>query len=163
MNICLKELRRKTNVMDQSNTFETVRDDWEKYIKEFVYQLSDGQIPTLSNAEWHDEKGRVNVYPADNEGKEKRGLQGPYYRSEVALNRNAVNVIWKLFKQFSEEHGLHKVERYRENEKELDRYDFRAENDDDHFSCNIHLSGEWNQPYISLLMFVGPRYRSVDL
>lgn len=61
---------------------------------------------------------------------------------EVALNHYAVNAIWEIIKQFSEEDGLHKVERFRENKKDLNRYNLRAENDDDHFSCNIHLAGE---------------------
>lgn len=151
--------------MDVINSFEAVCRYWEQRMKEFVNLLSDGCIPTLKNAQWIYEKKYTNVYPADETGRKPRGARGPTYCSGTPLNRTAANAVWKIFKQLARAHGLPEIERLRNNEKELGRYDFRATNNDtgDTFSCDIELSGEWNRPGIYLHMFIGPRYRNVDL
>ena len=119
--------------------FEAVCSIWEQHINEFIFQLSDGSIPTLRNAEWSVRKKRVFVCEPDPNGKKKRGACGPYYSSFTSLNRAAAGAVWKLFKRFSKEHGLNSLERLRNNEKELGRYDFRASNSEteDEFSCSI--------------------------
>ncbi len=145
--------------------FEAVCSIWEQHINEFIFQLSDGSIPTLRNAEWSVRKKRVFVCEPDPNGKKKRGACGPYFSSFTSLNRAAAGAVWKLFKRFSKEHGLNSLERLRNNEKELGRYDFRASNSEteDEFSCSIYLPGEWNKAGIHISMTIGPRYRNEDL
>jgi len=147
------------------DSFETACEYCGANLKEFVEQISAGTIPSLANGQWTYRKKKTRVCESDDSGKKKRCAIGERYYSHVPLNGKEANVIWKIFKQFSEVHGLHKIERLRNNEKELGRYDFRAENTstNDIFSCSIYLPGEWNSPKISLSLFIGPRYRNVDL
>lgn len=151
--------------MDVINSFESVCKHWEQQMKEFVNLLSDGSIPTLKNVPWIYEKKYTNVYQADENGKKPRGARGPAYRSWTPLNRTATGAVWKIFKQFAKEHDLTEIERLRNNEKELGQYDFRATNSStqDILSCSIYLPGEWNRAGIHLHIFIGPRYRNVDL
>lgn len=111
------------------------------------------------------EKKRIFVCEADQFGKKKRGACGSYYSSYTTLNRTAASAVWKVFQQFSKEHGLNSLERLRNNEKELGRFDFRAENRDtnDGLTCRIYLPGEWNKAGIHISMTIGPRYRNEDL
>ena len=156
---------KKAKVDLASESFEAVCNNWEQLVKEFSNMLSDGGIPTLKDAQWTYEKKRINVYPIDESGKKKRGASGMAFRSNAELNRNAANIVWNKFKQFAEEHGLNTIERLRDNEKELGRYDFIAQNEDtgDELTCGIRLLGEWNKPGVHLSMFIGPRYRNEDL
>lgn len=145
-------------------SFEAVCSRWEQLIKGFIGQLSDENIPALANAQWTYEKKHINVYPADSDGKKKRGARGPYFHSSISLNRNEANAVWGKFKQFSKEYGLNKIERLYNNE-ELGWYDFEASNTNtgDQFSCGVRVPGEWSKAGIHLSMFIGPRYRSEDL
>ena len=156
---------RKTIKLLSPESFEAVSRNWEQDIKEFIFQLSDGSIPTLRNAEWIVKKSRIFVCDPDLDGKKKRLGGGPFYSSFTSLNRTATGAVWKLFKQFSKEHGLNSLERLGNNEKELGSYDFRAANCDteDKLSCSIYLPGEWNKAGIHISMFIGPRYRNEDL
>lgn len=52
---------RKTIKLLSPESFEAVSRNWEQDIKEFIFQLSDGSIPTLRNAEWI-VKNRVFLY-----------------------------------------------------------------------------------------------------
>ena len=45
--------------------FEAVCSIWEQHVNEFIFQLSDGSIPTLRNAEWSVRKKRVFVCEPD--------------------------------------------------------------------------------------------------
>lgn len=156
---------KKTTKPLSPEAFEAVCSNWEQRVKAFVFQLSDGRIPTLKHAEWILHKKRVFVCAPDAEGKKKRGACGPYFSARTALNRTAADAVWKQFKQFAKEHGLDSVERLRNNEKELGRYDFRADDrvTGDGLTCSIYLPGEWNTAGIHLSVTVGPRYRNEDL
>ena len=146
-------------------SFESVCRNWEQDLKVWILQLSDGSIPALRGVEWFVEKRRIFVCEPDSDGKKKRGACGPYFSSYTILNRTTAGAVWKLFQQFSKAHGLSSLERLRNNEKELGRYDFRASNCDtnDELSCRIDLPGEWNKAGIHISMVVGPRYRNEDL
>lgn len=98
-------------------------------------------------------------------GKKKRGACGPFFRSFTPLNPTAADEVWKKFKQFSKEHGLNSIERLRNNENELGRYDFRATDSvtKDRLSCRICLPEEWNKAGIHISISIGPRYRNEDL
>lgn len=156
---------RRTTKQLSPESFEAVCSNWEQRIKEFIFQLSDGSIPTLRNAEWDVEKKRVFVCEPDQDGKKKRGACGPYFSSFLPLNRTAAGAVWKAFKQFSKDQGLTRIERLRNNEKDLGRYDFRAADSDteDELSCRIYLPGEWNKAGIHISITIGPRYRNEDL
>ena len=146
-------------------SFEAVCRVWEQRATAFVSALSDGGIPTLKNAEWTVWKKRVCACDPEPEGKRKRLAFGPRFSSSTPLNRTAANAVWKRFKLFAKEHGLSDVERLRNNEEGLGRYDFRAADPEtkDGFSCTIDLPGEWNVAGIHLSIVVGPRYRNEDL
>ena len=146
------------------DSFENACRSWDIIMKKFAQHISDGRIQALTDTQWIYEKKQTRVCEPDDSGKKKRCAIGARYYSNALLNSKEANTIWKIFKQFSETHGLHKTERLRNNEKELGRYDFRAGNTStgDEFSCSIYLPGEWNKPLISLSLFIGPRYRNVD-
>lgn len=154
---------KKITVDLAPESFEVVCMNWERQMKEFIHSLTDGSISALGNVQWEYNKRRVQVYPPDEDGKKKRGAYGPSYRSKTELNRSAAAAVWKKFKQFSKEHGLNHIERLRNNEKWLGRYDFNAADDDDIISCRIDLPGEWNSAGISISVFIGPRYRNEDI
>lgn len=156
---------KKTKKSLPPEAFESVCSSWEQRMKEFIFLLSDGSIPTLRDVEWTIEKKRVFVTEPDTNGKKKRGASGPHFSSYPPMNRTAAEAVWKKFKQFVKEHGLNHIERLRNNEKELGWYDFRATNDmtKDRLSCRIYLPGEWNKVGIHISIIVGPRYRNVDL
>lgn len=147
------------------DSFETACKHWDTVFKDFVEQLSDGTISSLVNIQWIYEKKRTKVCSPDDSGKKKRCAAGPKYYSEISLNCEEANAIWKAFKLFSETNGLCKIERLRNNEKELGLYNFKAENKNtgDSFSCLISLPGEWNSPRILLSLFIGSRYQDKDL
>lgn len=156
---------RKTVKPLSHEAFEVVCRNWEQDLKDWISQLSDGSIPALRGAEWIVKKKRICVCEPDPAGKKKRGACGPYFSSYTILNRTAAGAVWKLFQQFSKVHGLRNLERLRNNEKDLGRYDFRASNCDtnDELTCRIYLPGEWNKAGIHVSMVIGPRYRSEDL
>ena len=156
---------KKTTKQLSPESFEAVCSSWEQDIKEFILQISDGSIPTLRDVEWTFEKKRVFVIEPDANGKKKRGACGPYFSAYTSLNRTAAEAVWKKFKQFAKEHGLNHIERLRNNEKELGRYDFRATDTvtEDKFSCSIYIPGEWNTAGLHTSMTVSPRYRNEDL
>jgi len=147
------------------DSFEKACKHWDAIMKRFAEQISDGMIQALTDTQWIYEKKKIRVCEPDDNGKKKRCAIGAGYYSNAILNSRDANAVWKVFKQFSETHGLRKTERLRNNEKELGWYNFRAENTstDDKFSCSISLPGEWTKPNISLSLFIGPRYRDVDL
>lgn len=145
--------------------FEAVCNSWEQHMKEFILQLSDGSIPTLRDVKWTFRKKRVFVSEPDANGKKKRGACGPYFISYPSLNRTAAEAMRKKFKQLAKEHGLNHIERLRNNEKELGRYDSRTTDTmtEDEFSFHINLPGEWNKAGIHISITVSPRYRNEDL
>lgn len=96
-------------------------------MKEFILQLSDGSIPTLKDVEWTVRKSVFWYLNQMRMGKEKRGACGPHFTSYTSLNRAAAETVWKKFKQFAKEHDLNHIERLRNNEKELGRYDFEQQ------------------------------------
>lgn len=145
--------------------FEAVCSSWEQRMKDFILMLSDGSIPALNDVEWTVHKKRVFVSEPDVNGKKKRGACGPNFKSYPSLNRTAAEAVWKKFKQFAKQNGFNHIERLRNNEKELGRYDFRATDTvtQDEFSCDIYLPGEWNHAHINISITVSPRYRNEDL
>lgn len=162
---CEEKIMKKPANQFSPEAFEAVCNHWEQCVKEFVFQLSGGSIPALRNVEWTLQKKRVFVCEPDANGKKKRGACGPSFRSFTPLSRTAADAIWKIFKQFCMEHGLSSIQRLRNNEKELSRYDFRATNgiSKDGVSCSIYLPGEWNKAAIRISVTIGPRYRNEDL
>lgn len=146
-------------------SFEAVCQCLEQRQQEFISTLSDGGIPSLRNAEWTARKKRIAVCSAEPDGRKKRIGFGPRFSASAPVNRTAAEAVWKKFKQFGKESGLCQIERFRNNEKELGRFDFRATDPatDDQFSCRIHLPGEWNSTGIQISMVVGPRFRNADL
>ncbi|NDV94295.1 hypothetical protein D0T84_05100 [Dysgonomonas sp. 521] len=143
-------------------SFESAKKIWEEDISDFIKTISP-EIP-FNNVEWEKRKMCINVYQTDENGFKKRGGSGYGYFAEVVLQKENVEKIWSLFEQFSNNYDL-KIERWRNNEKDLDRYHFEARNDktNDSISCNINLPNEWNNPYVSISVFVGGRYRQIDL
>lgn len=156
---------KKTTKPLSPEAFEAVCESWEQRMKDFVLILSYGSIPTLRNAEWTFHKKRVFVSVPDANGKKKRGAFGPHFRAYTSLNRTAAEAVWKQFKLFAKQHGCNHIERLRNNEKELGRYDFRAIDTvtKDEVSCGIALPGEWNKAHINISVTVSPRYRNEDL
>lgn len=146
-------------------SFESVCKEWSASMKELVAHISNGEIPSLIHSEWRYEKRQTRVCEPDEKGKKKRCAVGERYYSSASLTAEDANAIWQRLQQFAEAHGLYEVERIENNEQELGRYDFRAKNPDteDYISCCIYLPGEWNGPKISLSIFIGPRYRKIDL
>ncbi len=142
-------------------SFEKAKKMWEDYISNFTEIIS-SEIPMINK--WEIRKMRVDVYPKEKNGLKKRGGSLHRYFAKSELQKENVEKIWSIFKKFSENINL-RVERWRNNEKDLNRYDFKAINDntDDSFSCSINLPNEWNSPHISVSVFVGPRYRQIDL
>ncbi len=142
-------------------SFECAKKMWEGYISDFA-QIISTEIPMVDR--WEIRKMRVDVYPKEENGLKKRGGSLCKYFSKSELKKEDVEKIWSLFQNFSENISL-RVERWKNNEKDLDRYKFEAVNDntDDSLLCSINLPNEWNNSLISISVFVGARYRQIDL
>ncbi|MWW26668.1 hypothetical protein [Algibacter lectus] len=151
----------KAKVTFENISFETAKKMWEEYISDFVKIIS-SEIPIIDK--WEMRKMRVNICEKEENGLKKRCGSLHKYFTELELQKENVEKIFSLFQNFSNDIGL-RVERNKNNEKGLDRYDFEAVNDntDDSLSCHINLPNEWNNPRISISVFVGSRYRKIDL
>lgn len=145
-------------------SFESACENWDRAMKKFAEHISHEIMP-ITNIPWIYEKKRTKVCSVDDNGKKKRCAVGARCYSNAVLNNKDAYVVWNLFQQFAKAEGLDKIKRLQNNEKELGRYDFGAENTitGDEFSCSIYLLGKWNKPHISLAIFIGPRYRKIDL
>ncbi len=142
-------------------SFECAKKMWESCISDFAEIIS-SEISMVEK--WEIRKMRVDVYSKDENGLKKRGGSLHKYFAKSELKKEDVEKIWSLFQDFSENISL-RVERWRNNEKDLNRYKFEATNDntDDSLLCSINLPNEWNKPHISISVFVGARYRQIDL
>ena len=144
-------------------SFECAKKIWEERILDFVNTIS-SEIQ-LKAAKWEMSKMRINTYHVNESGLKKRGGSGHGYLVKIELQKEDTEKIWTLFEQFSNNCDL-KVERLENNEKDLERYDFKATNvkSEDNISCSIYLPNEWNKnPCISISVFIGARYRQTDL
>ena len=145
-------------------SFEATCKYWETALADFGKELSSGNISVLKNAEWEFSKGKIRVCDPEEDGRKKR-CRWIDCHFEARLKNTGAEMIWNFFEQFSLEHGLSDVERWKNNE-EMGRYKFVAKDDEtsDKFDVSIMLPYEWNpKPAIWLSVWIGARYRNVDL
>lgn len=75
------------------SNFETAMSLWENRLKNFVEELSSGTVESLTNREWSYTKRKINVYPIEEDGRKKRGAQGPCWRSNTTLTVKEVEQV----------------------------------------------------------------------
>jgi beta-galactosidase beta subunit len=148
--------------MTENISFEYAKKIWEKRVFDFVKTIS--LETSLGNTEWEVRKMHINIYSANENGLKKRSGSRHRYFINVELQKENAEKIWGLFKQFANQYDL-ELERWKNNEKDLDRYAFEAKNinTNDSISCHIELPNEWNNPCIWVSVFVGARYHQIDL
>ncbi|GHU65666.1 hypothetical protein AGMMS49983_13750 [Clostridia bacterium] len=148
-----------------TTSFENALISWEQIADKFIASLK-SNIKALSKINFDYEKVIVRVCAKELDGRKKRCGQGPLYSSQVSISKEDAETVWELFDEFVAKQGLSPAERLSNNEEGLRRYDFQSISIEtgDRLICRLFLPSEWNgEGHINLRVFIGPRFRTIDL